>query len=278
MSVYAIYAWGPPVVIAGALAILAVLLPLMAARLRARRQDAWLAFGACLSAFPLLTTVPQDGLTFFVSLGACGLVGPWVAEEIEATGKLRRLVARSLWRMHGVYMPLLFVPMLFVCQSVVLGGGASALDRALPVAEGPVTVLLNAPFHLTPHYQADMRKAQGAPRPPLLMLYAGGQPVSVRRSGERSLELRVERSWMATPIERLHRAPFHAGDSVQVDHMLVRVRDVDPTGAPTRVDFTFDYSLEDPRLAFLSWQGRAPVRWWPPPQGEDLQLAAVSTF
>jgi hypothetical protein len=280
-SVYALGAHGPALVLILSLGFLAALLPLLAAGWRARPRAAWFSLGALLSLFPLVATVPQDRLTFFVSLAACGLLGPWVADEFHASSRWRRGVARTLWRMHGIYMPLLFVPCLFLCRSMSLGGGALALDSALPQAAQPVTVLLNAPTFLILHYQAMLRRSAGRPTPPVMMLYAGSQPVEVKRTGLHSLELTVTQSWFATALEQirdLRRFPYRPGDRIRVQHMIADVREIDRSGAPTRVEFTFDQPLESSQLSFLSWERRSVDPWRPPELGKSMQLAASATF
>ena len=49
-------------------------------------------------------------------------------------------------------------------------------------------------------------------------------------------------------------------------------------GAPTRVRFRFERSLEDPGLAFRYWQGTKVALWTPPKVGGQSQLAAAEGF
>jgi hypothetical protein len=261
------------------IAILALLVPLLATRWTELPQARMLAAGAVLSLVPLVATLPQERLRFFVAFGAYGLLGPWVAREFHARERVRRIVARSLWGIHAVLMPLLFVPNLFgVAASQFAGGGANALDRVVPRTALPITILLNAPGPQVPWFQAAMRANSGGDSPPVFTLYAGTQSLEVERYADRGLELYAARSWFTTPFERIRRAPLRTGDQIALKHLGVEVREVDAEGSPTRVRFTFDRSLEDPDLTFRCWSGEEVVLWSPPPVGGRVQLTAAGLF
>ena len=263
------------------LAVLAVLLPLLGSRLTREPHGRMFTLGAVLSLVPLAVTLPQERLRFFVAFGVYGLLGPWVASDFDAPGRLRRTAARVVWRLHGVLLPLLFVPFLF---SVVNGPGvaaAIALDQALPRASAPTAILLNPPAFTVPWFQVAMRAFRGETAPPVYPLYAGSQPLEIQRVDDRSLELHVARSWFAAPFEQLRdlaRAPFHVGDRIDLPHVAVEVREVNAAGAPTRARFTFERSLDDPALAFRYWEGKNLALWKPPPVGGRAQLAAAQAL
>jgi hypothetical protein len=261
------------------IAILALLVPLLATRWTELPQARMLAAGAVLSLVPLVATLPQERLRFFVAFGVYGLLGPWVARDYRARERVRRIVARSLWGIHAVLMPLLFVPNLFgVAASQFAGGGANALDRVVPRTALPITILLNAPAPQVPWFQAAMSANRGGVDPPVFTLYAGTQSLEVERYADRGLELYAARSWFTTPFERIRRAPLRPGDQIALKHLTVEVREVDAEGAPTRVRFTFDRSLDDPNLTFRCWAGKEVVFWSPPPVGGRVQLTAAVLF
>lgn len=263
------------------IAVVAVVLPLVGVRALREPRARVFALGAVLSMLPLASAVPQERLRFFVSFGVCGLLGPWVASDFDARGLVRRGAARVVWFLRGVLLPLTFVPLLFsVISAPFAGGGAAALDQALPRAERPIAIMLNPPAWTVPWFQPAMRAANGDLTPPAYALYAGGQPFEIQRVDDRSLELHVARSWFAIPFDRyVSRAAFRAGDRIDLPHFDVEVREVDATGAPTRARFTFDRSLDDPELAFLHWEGPKIASWTPPPIGSRVPLsAAVGAF
>ncbi|HKP60945.1 MAG TPA: hypothetical protein VJV78_29650 [Polyangiales bacterium] len=262
------------------LAVLAAFLPLLGSRSIQEPHARMFAIGALLSLLPLAATLPQERLRFFAAFGVFGLLGPWVASHFEALGRVRRWAARIVWGIHGVWLPLLFVPFLFSISS--LSEPVHALDQALPRAKSPVAILLNPPGWAVPWLQITLRESHGEVCPPIYALYAGSQPLEVERVDDRSLELRVARSWFVTPFENhirnVARAPFRAGDRIALAHGTVEVREVNEAGAPTRARFTFDRSLDDPALAFHCWEGKKVALWTPPPVGGRAQLPAAAAF
>jgi hypothetical protein len=264
------------------LVVLAVVLPLLGSRSTQEPHGRMFAIGAVLSLLPLAVTLPQERLRFFVAFGVYGLLGPWVASDFDARARVRRTVARFVWRLHGVLLPLMFVPGLFSIANGPGVEGAAALDQALPRASAPVAILLNPPAWIAPWFQVAKRASEGEAGPPVHALYAGSQALEIQRVDERSLELHVARSWFAAPFEKVirdvSRAPFRAGDRIDLGHFVVEVREVDSAGAPTRAGFTFERSLDDPELAFRYWEGSNVALWKPPPVGGRLQLAAAKAF
>jgi hypothetical protein len=265
----------------GSVLILALLLPLLAAYLRQQLTARLFGAGALLSLVPLATVMPQERLRFFVALGVYGVLGPWVVREFDAGERGRRIAARTVWGIHGILLPLFFVPSLFTVRAGIASGGADALDRALPRATEPITFILNPPSFYGPIFQAAMRSYRGEPRPPVFMLYAGSQSLEIERSDARTLELRAPSSWFATSFDGfrdLKRWPFHVGDRIALANLSVEVREVDARGAPTRARFTFDRPLEAPGIAFRYWDKGDVVAWTPPPVGDRLQLAAAKAL
>jgi hypothetical protein len=259
--------------------LLALLSPLLWPLLRRDATARFHALGALFSALPLAAALPGDRLVFFVGFGTTGLLGQLLANRLDAPGRVGRWWLRQLWRWHALYAPVLFVVGLFSCMATLLGGGASALERAVPQAEEPVVVLLNSPSCLLPHFVNHMRAYAGRPNPHVIALYAGNADVSVTRQDPRSLELFVARGWLATPIERLLRdprhAPFAVGQTLSLRDVQVSVRAVNADGAPTRVQFRFQHALDSARLRLLIWRDKAPVPWTPPAIGEVAMLQAV---
>lgn len=237
--------------------------------------------GAVLSLVPLATVGAQDRLHVFVALGVFGLLGPWVASSYDATERLRRRVARVVWRIHSVWSLVFFVPMSFGVMLGFAGGAANALDEVVPRAASPITIALNAPSWTTPWYIAPMRAYRGEPRPPLFTLYAGSEALEVERPDANTLELHAARGWLATPFERIRdltRAPFHRGDRLALMHLIVEVREVNASGAPTRAQFTFDRPLDDAGLTFRYWTNSKVATWAVPPIGSRTRLPSAAAF
>jgi hypothetical protein len=269
-------------VLIGSLVVLAFLLPLVLSRLREQLATRVFGVGALLSLVPLATVLPQERLRFFVALGVYGVLAAWVVRDFDARERVRRIAARSVWRIHGVYSALFFVPVLFsIGLASFAGGGANALDRVMPRASAPITIVVNPPTWYVPWFQAAMSAYRGERRPPVFTLYAGSQSLEVERPDERTLDVHAARSWFTTPFERsrnLTLSPYRVGERIALAHLTVEVREVDASGAPTRARFTFDRPLDDPGLTFRLWEGTDVATWTPPPIGARRKLPAATVL
>jgi hypothetical protein len=256
-------------------------MPLIRSDGRAR----FFVLGAALATVPLGASVPQDRLVFFVGFGTSGLLALLVTQRLDRTNReLPRFGARRLFNIHGIVLPLLFVPMQFSTATAnAVGGGATALANVLAAGSGRGAIVLNAPSSLVGAFQNLMRTREGmAPLPFVDILYAGAQPVHVRRPAAGVLELEVERGYLAVPIERIFRnparAPFRKGDQVSLSRMRVTIAEVDANAAPTRVRFEFPQNLEQLPIDWFVWEGKQPIPWKPPPLGGELKLPALRAF
>jgi hypothetical protein len=82
---------------------------------------------------------------------------------------------------------------------------------------------------------------------------------------------------MATRFESLVRsrdAPIPAGYEVDLSGMRVRVLEVGQVG-PTRVEFTFDRSVDDPSIVLMAVLDGGLRRVEPPPVGSTLRLPSA---
>jgi hypothetical protein len=253
-------------------------LPLMRSDQRARM----LGLGALLAVIPLGASVPQDRLVSFIAFGVCGLVALIVQERLAPGAPEQRRPtsgAVRLFRMHAMWAPLLYVPLLFGSMSMVAGGGVAALDQAVGPGDFRPVLLINAASELPVHFFGAMRRWRKQPSPTIDLLYGGGADVELRRTAERSLELTVARGFFACAVERIARdpgrRPLRAGEVIELSRMRARILAV-RDGAPTRVGFDFTTSLDGRRI--LAWSGRELRRVVLPPIGGELHVPAATAL
>jgi hypothetical protein len=251
-------------------------LPFMRGDARARV----LGLGALLAVVPLGASPPQDRLVSFVAFGVCGLVALIVQQRV-APGNLElpRAGALRLFRMHALWAPLFYVPFLFGSMSMIAGGGGAALDETLGVTDTRPVLLINAASPLPIHFFGAMREWRKQPRPPIDLLYGGGAPVELQRTGERSLELAVERGYFASSFERIGRdptrRPLRAGEVIALSRMRVQILAV-RDGAPTKVRFDFAQPLSTARI--FAWSGRKLTPLVLPPVGSHVTVPVASAM
>jgi hypothetical protein len=276
---------GLSVVTAISLVVLFLMRGLIVPLLREDRHARFFLVGSGLSTIPLGATVAQERLAFFVSFGTAAVIALLLVQRFDPRNiALPRSGAARIFRMRGLYLPVMFVPLLFSIATITpVGGSTTALADALPKSGERGVVLVNTPAALAVGSQALIRKRRGQSALPFIdLLYAGGQAVEVSRPSERSLEVGVERGYLATRLEQFVRnpakRPFHPGEVVQLPRLRVTVLAVNGGGAPTRAHFEWSSALEQLDYAWMVWEGRAPKPWPLPPVGSRLQLPATPAF
>ena len=71
--------------------------------------------------------------------------------------------------------------------------------------------------------------------------------------------------------------PMHAGEVVTCSPAFGwEVVAVAEGGSPSRMTFTFDRSLDDPSMRWMTWKDGGYVPFLPPPVGQAVDLAPVT--
>lgn len=245
------------------------------------RASLFFGLGALFCLPPLFTTLPQDRLLTMASFGGFGIVASLlsaIAQKVRAARWLRatRVVLIAL---HLGLAPLLFIPALG--QNRVIDQAALRVADAVPNDPPRRVVLVNAPVELLTLYawQRLLDDPERQHPEALAQLYAGGSQLTVRRTDERTLELRPARGWGSVPIERVFANIAdmpQAGARVRLSGMEISVEEATSDQRPARVQFRFPTRLEDPSLLFLAWHEAHPVPWLPPRVGEEHTLDPLS--
>jgi hypothetical protein len=266
------------VLLCAALAILFVSRRLWLPWIREDARARTLGAGSLLAILPLGSSPAQDRMVAFIALGVCGLVALIVEERLGAAQVQPQKGARRLLRYRTVWAPLLFLPMLFRANGPAAGGGGKVLDAV--IGDDPRRVLLiNAPSDLPAHFVASKRDWLREPKPPIDVLYAGGNDAMLTRKSEQTLELSVPSGYFQGRIEQIGRdparSPFHVGEVISAARMRTQVLEV-KDGAPTRVRFDFTEPLSQTHV--LAWQGRNIVALKLPKVGESTQIKRASAI
>ncbi|PRP94589.1 hypothetical protein [Enhygromyxa salina] len=138
--------------------------------------------------------------------------------------------------------------------------------------EGRDVVILNGPSQSVGLYGEFVLASQGLPVPatwrPLAL--GGDFPIVATRPADDTLELfAVQGAWMHTAGELFFRRadqPLRAGDVLEYPSMRVKIV-ADDDGHPTRLQFRFDRSLDDPSLVFVVATKHGLQRWAVPAAG-----------
>jgi hypothetical protein len=255
------------------------ILPLLYATPRSREMR-FLALGAVACLPPLFTTVPQDRVLMGASFGACGIIAGFLHATAGTPVRLLRWSRASFIWFNVIAAPLLLVVALG--SNKPIENGSRALAAEISKRRPQQVVLVNAPLELLSMYAAALLSDSfQAPQHTLHTLYAGRSVVHVQRLDPSTLELQVPRGYGRAVIERvfcrLEDLP-RAGEERELVGMHVSVKESDPHGLPTRVQFRFPTPLESPERLWLVWRQQSPVPWKPPAIGERVTLEPLTVL
>lgn len=247
------------------------------------RTHAWLAAGIAFGCIPAAGSLPEERLLVASSFGVCALLAPWTV---------------SLWARRARIWPL--APLLLIALahgiSPALAARAHAVgfahrartltDYALaaPMPDGRdgfaadevgVYLLSGADF-TTAANLVYVRDLYDLPQPAFYRRLSGAQHAhDLRRVGERVLEVTVLSSRLAGAfagsLYRGYDAPLRAGDSVNLPGLTVEVLGA-RRGQAWKLRYTFNRSLDDPRLRLMHQYPDGLRRVALPPVGETLRL------
>ncbi len=265
--------------VAASLVMVAIFVPLVARRREAR----FWALGTALAVVPLCATFPSNRVLFFVGLGGMGLVAMWLegAWRRGAEGRRvwARLVAVGLVISHLVLAPILlpFNALAFKLFGAQVSGAILTLPEDLGDRD---LVIVNAPEYLSYVSQAGsvlLLNGRAMPRS-IRGLAVGPSAVTARRLDERTLEVSMERGFLAGPLGPLFRDPrqrFSEGERFRVPGMTATVLELTAEGTPATVRFRFDEALEDPRRRWVRYRDGRFEPFTPPPVGRSTDLPAA---
>jgi hypothetical protein len=239
-----------------------------------------------LAVIPICATFPTDRLLMFVGLGAFGLLVRFWYAVFAADGPRPKFV---LWRVLAMPVALLLVLLHLLVAPLLLTGRATAptgprwfnerLHVRVPFDESieqQDLVVVNPPSPIHASYCLLLYEHDGMPSPRAVRTLASGfDPVTVRRTDDRTLEVEPERGYLSFFFDRLFRNeqhPLQLGEEVQLARMKATVLSLTDDGRPARVAFRFDTPLEDQSLRWLRFHKGDFIPWTPPAAGEEITL------
>ena len=244
------------------------------------RLNLFFALGALGSLPTLFATQPQERLLLCASLGSCGLVASFIAAAAGHAQRFLRVSGMTMIAFHLVLAPFLFLASL--PQARPFENGTRAILAALPATLPTQVILVNTPVELLSMYTWAMlhyAHPNGIPLQSVHQLYSGNSDLLVKRIDPNTLEVRPRNGWGALPVERIFGALYdlpRAGSELDCESIHVSVQENDAEGHPTRVQFRFPTPLESTDRLWLSWRGKKPVPWHPPPLGRELVIPGLN--
>jgi hypothetical protein len=262
---------------------IAIVLLLCAALILARvvhaeRRLRFLAVAVIVAVVPVCATFPNDRLLLFVSIPALGLVALLLVRWQQSSGGVRALL--NVWLVVHLPLALILAPLRSLSMMPIGGSLARAAWTAPVTDEDRTLVVLNSPDALYCNYSMWIRRAEGIPGPAAVRCLGTSQtPVTVMRTGPRTLELKAQGGYLQSVMDRLFRSeevPFSAGDDVDLSDMTIRILEVTEEGRPLRVSVTANQVFEMAPYDFAVWEGREYEAFELPKVGETVEIVPVA--
>ena len=229
----------------------------------------WLLAGAALAAIPATAGVPGSRLLLVPGLGAAAAVAALV---VRLRGRpLATAAAVCLGALHLVWQPILLLGQSRAIERIGHRSDAVARESELVAREGTDVALLGVSDpHLGLYVGLQRLLSDRRPRSWHSLTMAACEH-RLERVAEDTLDVRlVGCRMMENDWERLFspaRRRFEDGEVVKVPGLRVEIVET-AGGAPVRLRFQFDRSLDDPDLALLAWRDGALRRLRFPPEGQ----------
>ncbi|MDI1446333.1 hypothetical protein [Polyangium sp. 6x1] len=257
--------------------------------LRRDRNAAFFAMGMTLSLVPTCAVWPSDRLLLFAGIGGSGLVASMLVASREHLGRAARVyvgaVAAVLVLFHLVIAPLL-LPLRAWSTGAMLHGFTERAITSMPRmdgAAGRTLVVVAAPDSVISNVVLASWINENAPLPAELRVLATavGGTLKVGRVDDRTLSVTLSDGYFRDPTATVfrdpERFPLRAGDRVPVGAMEAEIVSVTEDGTvPSRIDFHFDKSLDDPSMVWVVWEKTRYVPLVVPKVGETRELPVAS--
>ncbi|MDI1482732.1 hypothetical protein [Polyangium sp. y55x31] len=257
--------------------------------LRRDRNAAFFAVGMTLSLLPACAVWPSDRLLLFSGIGGAGLVASMLVASREYLGRATRMyvgaVAAVLVLFHLVLAPLL-LPLRAWSTGSMLHGFTERAISSIPKmdgAEGRTLVVVSSPDSVIVSTVMAAWINENSPLPSVLRVLstAVGGTLKAGRVDERTLSVTLTDGYFRDPTATVFRdpekAPLRVGDRIPIGTMVAEIVSLAEDGkVPSRIDFHFDRSLDDPSMVWLVWERTRFVPFVVPKVGETREMPVAS--
>ncbi|MBI1320326.1 MAG: hypothetical protein GC168_15470 [Candidatus Hydrogenedens sp.] len=245
-----------------------------------RRALEFLLAGSVLSTLPALATFPSGRLMTIPSLASAAVLAVLLHQAWQNRQSLRlaRLGVVAIVLVHVLTPALLWATVPFGLRHISQRGHeAAAAAQVDPEGiEERTLVFINPPDPFAGMYSIMLRRYDGLPRPAgWYFLSMAPYDHEVTRVDDHTLNLRVVDGEILTTIfEKLVRNKHHPllpGEILRFRDFDVEILAVGDSG-PSRMQFRFKRSLDDPKLELLEWRNSRMQHFTPPAVGETVYL------
>jgi hypothetical protein len=251
-----------------------------------RKTTLWLGAGAVGAFIPQMAGLIGARSLVLSSIGGSAVLAVLIGAFFKVRDRRPRRIRDLMVLTSCVAMAIIHLavaPVMWFHWSRVLGGINASLSKleisSLSTSEisHERIIFISGPLSFLRLYTPARRMVENASVPLSWWTLSFVQTPQrlVRTASERfTLEL-IEGRMLDTPVEELYRSPdlpLKAGAEVVLNGLRAEVLADDGIG-PTRVEFCFDRSLDDPSMRLMVWKpGHGFQRIKPPPTGSAMLL------
>jgi hypothetical protein len=256
--------------------------------LRRSRVARFWALGMLLAVIPMCAAFASNRQMLMAGIGGFGLLGQFLSVAMRrrywaGLSRSRRLgrfaFVTALVSIHLVAAPVVLTVMSRwpmgppeMWQTSHEVPNITSADRERDV------VILNHPLPPnTLHTMCDRAVTGRALPRRLVVLAPSTAALTVRRTDERTLQMRAANGLFPDPFSRLFYSRAHPpalNEPIELPTMRVIMLELTDDNRPRAMRFEFRVPLEDASLKWLAWRGGGYAPFTPPPVGGEIELRA----
>lgn len=263
--------------VVGAITVAMLLIPVLRSSCKAR----FYCLGMVLATLPICATLPSSRNLMFVAIGGFGLVAQFFAVLVQKANCLyrQRPLKIAAWTMASVFL-FLHVPVAALSRipqpqmarmmTTYLVPQIPMNSISTPLEEKDI-VIINSPNPFCLFYTSLVREHQNKPLPrSVRTLSPSFGALEVERPSTNTLVMRSKGqslfAYESTShfgeihlYEKINKICYanwdhlHPGHTQRLSNVSIQVNQVDQTGAPKEVTFSFDVSLENASLVWIEY-------------------------
>ena len=255
-----------------------ILMPLI----RKDRTAQFWTLGMFLSLLPICAVQSQDRNLLFVGLGTMGLLAQWICWVMHTgwniPSRLRRYTTRIMLvifiiihaLIHPILLPRASRLVALVDRQIKRASASLPLDSE---TETWMFILTNNPAYFFFVAGVLGERANQGQFTPCLALSSGNHSVTYKRQDVYTLDVQSDNGSLTDLDSGLisKESAMQPGHIVRLSNVVVEVLEVS-NGLPSKAQFRFKVTIDDPSLLWFRWENGMYVPFTPPDVGETVTI------
>lgn len=214
------------------------------------------SIAAFIAILPIACSPPQSRNLIFVSLSSAVIIGIIMQQLFQSGAKVPLFILVIL---HLILSPLLLLPSSYMPQIFSASGERRA--ATLEVMPNEKVIVFNANM-MEMTYLAAHRFKQGLPIPQRIWNLTGAESqYTIKKMDDHRLRLISDSHFLSSGdllVRNIAAEPFHAGDTIAMNGLIIHIIAVNAAGYPAIFDAIFTETLDNYTL--MQWRSSGYVR------------------